>query len=144
MHRTCDYALDRPQPAGGPQLHLTLNPPYAFRTPLPPASFCTPGSCYYLLVAHPFCTRPDLGRCCPPCPVRSFSFETTSATRSLCSFRLRPLVGLSAFSGLLTVALFLYILLIPVIKGIPPNVRAQFLCRKYCHTTYTPLRWRLT
>ncbi|KAF8486161.1 hypothetical protein DFH94DRAFT_171598 [Russula ochroleuca] len=36
----------------------------------------------------------------------------------------RPLVGLSAFSGLLTVALFLYILLIPVIKGIPPNYRS--------------------
>ncbi|KAH9959607.1 hypothetical protein BC827DRAFT_1212570 [Russula dissimulans] len=36
----------------------------------------------------------------------------------------RPLVGVSALSGLLTVALFLYILLIPVIKGIPPNYRS--------------------
>ena len=35
----------------------------------------------------------------------------------------RPLVGASALSGLLTVVLFLYILLIPMIKGIPPNVR---------------------
>jgi hypothetical protein len=35
----------------------------------------------------------------------------------------RPLVGLSVFSGLLTIALFLYILLIPIIKGLPPNVR---------------------
>ena len=33
-------------------------------------------------------------------------------------------MGVSALSGLLTVALFLYILLIPMIKGIPPNVRA--------------------
>ena len=32
-------------------------------------------------------------------------------------------MGVSALSGSLTVALFLYILLIPVIKGIPPNVR---------------------
>lgn len=39
----------------------------------------------------------------------------------------RPLVGLSVFSGLLTIALFLYILLIPIIKGLPPNVRpSQF------------------
>ncbi|KAF8501710.1 hypothetical protein F5888DRAFT_1262808 [Russula emetica] len=36
----------------------------------------------------------------------------------------RPLVGLSLFSGLLTIALFLYILLIPLIKGIPPNYRS--------------------
>jgi len=36
----------------------------------------------------------------------------------------RPLVGVSALSGLLTVALFLYILSIPVIKGIPPNYRS--------------------
>ncbi|KAI0250266.1 hypothetical protein BJV78DRAFT_1128255 [Lactifluus subvellereus] len=36
----------------------------------------------------------------------------------------RPLVGVSALSGSLTVALFLYILLIPVIKGIPPNYRS--------------------
>ncbi|KAI0279741.1 hypothetical protein BGY98DRAFT_915448 [Russula aff. rugulosa BPL654] len=36
----------------------------------------------------------------------------------------RPLVGLSVLSGLLTIALFLYILLIPVIKGIPPNYRS--------------------
>ena len=35
----------------------------------------------------------------------------------------RLLVGVSVLSGLLTIALFLYILLIPVIKGIPPNVR---------------------
>ncbi|KAI0001499.1 hypothetical protein BJV74DRAFT_876755 [Russula compacta] len=36
----------------------------------------------------------------------------------------RLLVGVSALSGLLTVALFLYIFFIPVIKGIPPNYRS--------------------
>ncbi|KAN0138969.1 hypothetical protein V8E53_003357 [Lactarius tabidus] len=36
----------------------------------------------------------------------------------------RLLVGASALSGLLTIALFLYILLIPVIKGIPPDYRS--------------------
>ena len=41
----------------------------------------------------------------------------------------RPLVGASALSGLLTVALFLYILLIPMIKGIPPNVRLAMSLR---------------
>ena len=36
--------------------------------------------------------------------------------------RNRPLVLTSMLSGLLTVTLFIYILLIPIIKGIPPNV----------------------
>ncbi|ETW83072.1 hypothetical protein HETIRDRAFT_315296 [Heterobasidion irregulare TC 32-1] len=36
----------------------------------------------------------------------------------------RPLVLTSVLSGLLTVTLFIYILLIPVIKGIPPNYRS--------------------
>jgi len=36
----------------------------------------------------------------------------------------RLLVGVSALSGLLTIALFLYILLIPVIKGIPADYRS--------------------
>ncbi|KAH9972792.1 hypothetical protein BGW80DRAFT_1312583 [Lactifluus volemus] len=36
----------------------------------------------------------------------------------------RLLVGVSTLSGLLTVSLFLYILLIPMIKGIPPNYRS--------------------
>ncbi|KAI9512045.1 hypothetical protein F5148DRAFT_1165831 [Russula earlei] len=36
----------------------------------------------------------------------------------------QPLVAISALSGLLTIALFLYILLIPIIKGIPPNYRS--------------------
>ncbi|KAI0264497.1 hypothetical protein BC834DRAFT_970821 [Gloeopeniophorella convolvens] len=36
----------------------------------------------------------------------------------------RPLVGASALAGALTVALFLYILLIPAIKGLPPNYRS--------------------
>ncbi|KAI0303820.1 hypothetical protein B0F90DRAFT_1626299, partial [Multifurca ochricompacta] len=36
----------------------------------------------------------------------------------------RSLVGVSALSGSLTVVLFLYILLIPVIKGTQPNYRS--------------------
>ncbi|EIM90918.1 uncharacterized protein STEHIDRAFT_118130 [Stereum hirsutum FP-91666 SS1] len=36
----------------------------------------------------------------------------------------RPLVLTSLLSGLLTISLFLYILLIPVLKGIPPNYRS--------------------
>jgi len=36
----------------------------------------------------------------------------------------RPLVLTSLLSGLLTVVLVIYILLIPVIKGIPPNYRS--------------------
>jgi hypothetical protein len=47
--------------------------------------------------------------------------QFTHARTRTCTHR--PLVGVSALSGLLTVALFLYILLIPMIKGIPPNVR---------------------
>jgi hypothetical protein len=39
----------------------------------------------------------------------------------------RLFVGVSTLSGSLTVSLFLYILLIPVIKGIPPNVRANHI-----------------
>lgn len=39
----------------------------------------------------------------------------------------RPLVLTSLLSGLLTISLFLYILLIPVLKGIPPNVRLSCL-----------------
>jgi hypothetical protein len=39
----------------------------------------------------------------------------------------RLFVGVSTLSGLLTVSLFLYILMIPVIKGIPPNVRANHI-----------------
>ena len=59
--------------------------------------------------------------------------------RSLC----RPLVGASALSGLLTVALFLYILLIPVIKGIPPNVRLAMSLRP-CRCVVLPgSRWQL-
>jgi hypothetical protein len=40
------------------------------------------------------------------------------------SLHYRLLVSVSALSSLLTIALFLYILLIPVIKGIPPDVRS--------------------
>jgi hypothetical protein len=61
----------------------------------------------------------------------------------------RPLVGLSLFSGLLTIALFLYILLIPLIKGIPPNVRPSRFSESespslHIYNVNTPLRWRLT
>ena len=59
--------------------------------------------------------------------------------RSLC----RPLVGASALSGLLTVALFLYILLIPVIKGIPPNVRLAMSLRPCRCVMLLGSRWQL-
>ena len=78
-------------------------------------------------------------------PLARFVFVSFSAAnnfrdpRSLC----RPLVGASALSGLLTVALFLYILLIPVIKGIPPNVRPAMSLRP-CRCVMLPgSRWRL-
>lgn len=55
------------------------------------------------------------------------SISSTCVTSLVPLFRHRPLVSVSALSGSLTVALFLYILLIPVIKGIPPNVRRNSL-----------------
>lgn len=78
-------------------------------------------------------------------PLARFVFVSFSAAnnfRDLDHF-CRPLVGASALSGLLTVALFLYILLIPVVKGIPPNVRLTMSLRP-CRCVMLPgSRWQL-
>lgn len=62
----------------------------------------------------------------------------------------RPLVLTSILSGLLTISLFLYILLIPVLKGIPPNVRppscfgsCPSFSRLLAWHCLIPLMWRL-